>query len=238
MQLLGITSEQTPEQLAAIAASLGLNSAKDLQAPPRKDFKSGMGYRLKVISVEFTSDEYGDKAKMKVAAVDASGNVVAGPRSTIFLTFPWETPSFKFKDIDARVRAQQSFKSLLCVAIPAIRLVKRVEVAGVVSYYDAQSGEKLDAKLVKKAYENEDVNVSLVGREMQNKQDVKAFANLVFYAVYNTYDAKDGTKKSNFQRFSAEPLDKVTYITDPKEMFTYGEDSEENATTAHAADVF
>lgn len=212
-------THMTDEELKAKARELGVSEDR-FEAPEYPDFRDEKGYKLTVIAAEnLTSPKGASQVQLSVTALDEDNNLVKYARSKLWLTYPFDNEQFKFKDKDAFERAFNDMKTLLLCGGDVARYadyVKKVQQGNKAHYYDADGNELVNPAW--KAYKRQ-IRINILTELRAREQNAARWLGTVFYAQ-RKYNEKDGVVYRNWQRISAQPSDKITYILHGPQMLS------------------
>jgi hypothetical protein len=208
----------TPDQLSAIAASLGL-PLEALKAPDFPDFRDGLGYKLKVTHAQNKKSRLGaDQVELTVNALDEDDQVVKRARGKIWLTYPFDTETFKFKDYESRERSIRDMMTLVRCSAPDARYddyAKVVTEGAKKHYFDVDGNELVGVAF--KAHKDKVRILALHEIKSRRDEEVGNWVNTVFYAQYKITE-KDGAVYKNWQNITKQPKEGVVYIHDAATM--------------------
>lgn len=205
------------DELRAKALELGM-SIDDLKLPEYPDFVDGKGFKLQITDAKNTTSPKGaSQVELSLAALDEDDKIVKWARSKLWVTYPFDTAAWKFKDIDARERSFNTMQAIVrAQGNPEFQAARRVN-DGTKTFYFDRDGNELVGKV--KASFDLHQRMKLMAELRRREQNAAMWVGTRFYAQRKYNEGKDGQIYRNWQMISTEPLtDKVEYVFDAKHM--------------------
>lgn len=208
----------TEEELKAKAAALGIDAAQ-LDVPEFPDFRDTKGYKLKVTAAKnCTSPRGASQVELSVVALDEEDRPVPYARGRLWISYPFDSEQFKFKDADQRERSYNDLSAILRGSGDArFEEYSRKIVDGAKTHYFDIQGNELDKSSF--GHYKRMVRINRLTEMRAREQDATKWLGATFFAQRKLSE-KDGQVYKNWQHLSPQPKATIDYIFSGPQMLS------------------